>query len=374
MEPKTANVKFLLVDDREENLVALEALLRRDGVDILQARSADEALELLLVHDVALALLDVEMPDMDGFALAELMRGAERSRRVPIIFVTANPIEHHRVFQGYYAGAVDFLVKPIDPHILRHKTETFYELEKQRQLLAGTLRLTETFVAALGHDLRSPLQAVLTGCMLILESTQEPLTKTGAERLYASCQRMARMVDDLSDLARVRLADGIAIERHPCDAAALVRRVVAELKVAHPARVISIAPAGNMKASWDVGRIERVVSNLVGNALVHGREGGAVDVAVTGDDDSVEISVHNGGAIAPALVPHLFDPFREGPGPRTRHRGLGLGLYIVQQIVGAHGGKVTVATDESNGTTFRVRLPRQLGRDDAAPERHGLDG
>ena len=113
-------VKLLLVDDLEENLLALDALLSRDDLTLLKARSGIEALELLLVNDVALALVDVQMPDMDGFELAELMRGSERTRSVPITFVTAGGRESHRIFQGYDAGAVDFLFKPIDPHILRH--------------------------------------------------------------------------------------------------------------------------------------------------------------------------------------------------------------------------------------------------------------
>jgi two-component system sensor histidine kinase/response regulator len=106
-------IKFLLVDDVNENLVALEALLRRDGLEILTARSGTEALELVLVHDFALAFIDVQMPEMSGFELAELMRGSERSRHVPIIFVTAGGWEPHRIFKGYESGAVDFLFKPI---------------------------------------------------------------------------------------------------------------------------------------------------------------------------------------------------------------------------------------------------------------------
>jgi len=136
-------VKFLLVDDKEENLVALSALLRRPDLEILSARSATEALELLLVHDVALAFLDVQMPEINGFELAELMRGSERSRHVPIIFVTAASREPHRVFRGYDAGAVDFLFKPIEPDILRHKAETFFQLHRQKQLLAEQLRKIE---------------------------------------------------------------------------------------------------------------------------------------------------------------------------------------------------------------------------------------
>src|SRR3954469_14862121 len=134
------SVKCLLVDDLEENLLALEALLRRPDLEILTARSGREALELLLIHDVALAFLDVQMPEMDGFELAELMRGSERTRQVPIIFVTAGAQELSRMFQGYDAGAVDFLFKPIEPRVLRNKVNTFVELHCQRQQLSDQLR------------------------------------------------------------------------------------------------------------------------------------------------------------------------------------------------------------------------------------------
>lgn len=127
---------MLLVDDLEENLLSLEALLKRDDILLLKARSGDEALELLLQHDVALALVDVQMPGLSGYELAELMRGNERSRRVPIIFVTAGAVDGGRRFQGYEAGAVDFIQKPIEPDILRGKVEVFCELYAQRKLLA----------------------------------------------------------------------------------------------------------------------------------------------------------------------------------------------------------------------------------------------
>src|SRR5262245_13845643 len=126
-------VKCLLVDDLEENLLALSALLHRPDVELLTARSGKEALELLLVNDVALALLDVHMPEMDGFELAELMRGTERTRHVPIIFVTAAARDQYRSFKGYELGAVDFLYKPIEPHVLQSKADIFFQLYRQKQ-------------------------------------------------------------------------------------------------------------------------------------------------------------------------------------------------------------------------------------------------
>jgi two-component sensor histidine kinase len=131
------SVKFLLVDDLEENLLSLEALLRRDGLVLLKARSGDEALELLLENDVGLALVDVQMPGLNGFELAELMRGNERTRRIPIIFVTAGTADSQRRFRGYETGAVDFIQKPIEPDILRSKAEVFFELHRQRQQITA---------------------------------------------------------------------------------------------------------------------------------------------------------------------------------------------------------------------------------------------
>src|ERR1700742_1758032 len=127
------STSFLLVDDLEENLISLEALLRRDDLALLKARSGDEALELLLKHDVALALVDVQMPGLNVFELAELMRGNERTRRIPIIFVTAGSADAQRRFRGYEAGAVDFIHKPIEADILRSKAKVFFDLHQQRR-------------------------------------------------------------------------------------------------------------------------------------------------------------------------------------------------------------------------------------------------
>src|ERR1700727_3195209 len=133
MTSQIGPVHFLLVDDLEENLLSLEGLLRRDGLLRLKARSVTQALELLLQCDVALAILDVQMPEMDGYELAELMRGTERTRRVPIIFLTAGAMDRQRRFRGYETGAVDFIFKPIEPHILQSKAYIFFELALQRE-------------------------------------------------------------------------------------------------------------------------------------------------------------------------------------------------------------------------------------------------
>lgn len=361
-------VKCLLVDDLEENLLALTALLARDDVEVLTARSGAEALEVLLVHDVALAFLDVQMPDMDGFELAELMRGSERTRHIPLIFVTAGLREQQRVFRGYESGAVDFIYKPIEPHILRNKAEVFFQLYRQRQQLAQelndrteTLRLNEMFSALLAHDLRSPLSAILASAHLLQKKTAEKYTADVASRIAASGNRMARLIEDMLDLARARLGGGIAVKRQASDLRTLVERVVREVQLASPSRAVEWTARGDTAGHFDPERMAQVAANLIGNALKHGDAVRPVDIVLDGaDKDSVSLTVRNGGTIPAWLVPHLFDPFRGAQRNTGRSEGLGLGLYIVSQIVQAHQGDVNVATGENDETAFTVVVPRGM--------------
>jgi two-component system, sensor histidine kinase and response regulator len=354
-------VKFLLVDDVEDNLVALEALLRREGLQILTARSGPEALELLLVHEVALALLDVQMPDMNGFELAVLMRGAARTKHVPIIFVTASGPDRQRLFKGYETGAVDFLYKPIEPNVLLGKADVFFELHRQRKELSEALRLNEMFVGILGHDLRNPLGAMLTGAQLLERQPCDERQLRTLRRMVSAGNRMTEMVEQLLDLTRARLAGGLGFlcARERLDVGDLVRRTVEELRGAHPEREVIVDTAGDCSSSGDPDRLLQLFSNLVANALHHGAPDAAVSVSVHCAEHDIVLRVQNGGAIRPDMLPTLFDPFREKPGTPSKSRGLGLGLFISQQIAIAHGGAVSVDSSEEEGTSFFVRLPRR---------------
>ncbi len=362
-------VKLLIVDDLEENLLVLEALLRREGIELLMARSGREALELLLVHDVALALLDVNMPEVDGFELAELMRGAERTRRVPIIFVTAGAHDKAHAFRGYEVGAVDFLFKPIDPVLLNHKVTTFVELHRhglERERLADELRemlrFNEMFVAAVSHDLRSPLSTISMGTQLLEANVHEPAGKRTLQRVRSSAERMHRMLDQLYDLARARLAGGISIEPRDMNLRPLADRVIGELKLAHPERTVETTyEPGSTMGVWDEQTLGQVLSNLVGNALRYGTPADPVTIRFHPSERSVSFSIHNGGEIPAEARSSLFDPFRRGA--RSRE-GLGLGLYIVRQIVLAHGGSIVFESSKRGGTTFEVTLPRVSSPDD----------
>ncbi len=362
-----SRMKILLVDDLPENLLALSALLRRDDVELLEARSGAAALELLLVHEFSLALVDVQMPVMDGFELAELMRGNARTRSIPIIFVTAGASDARRIFMGYESGAVDVLFKPIDPHILRSKVDVFMELARQRQQLAQqlkekteTLRLQEMFTAMLGHDLRGPLSAIVMGAILLERKATDETTRRSAARTLSSAKLMSHMIADMLDLARVRLAGGIPIRHQRVDLGALLQESVDEKRAAAPDRRIELETAGPLDGDWDAARLTQVVANLIGNALQHGEAGCTVACRADGTHvDRVVLSVNNGGRIAEEVRRHVFDPFRGRDTHRVRGDGLGLGLYIVDQIARAHGGSADIVSDQDQTTTFRVILPRR---------------
>ena len=361
--PGHDRVNVLVVDDVAENLVAMRALLQRDGIEVLCASSGAEALELLLANEVAVALLDVHMPEMDGFSLAELMRGASRSREVPIIFLTASPSDPRRAFKGYEAGAVDFLHKPVEPQVILGKVKVFVELFQQRRLLkerADTLeralQLNETMMAVLTHDLRTPLSAMLLCAeKLSVQLPDDERVQRTLSHLETSGWRMARMVEQLLDFSRIR-SGGLRLQPRTVELGELLSSAVGEARRAHPGAHITLDVAHPLPLKVDPDRLAQVVSNLVGNAVLHGT-GGPVGVAAeaTAAGGAV-LRVSNRGSIDEAVLPRLFEPFK---GSFRSSHGLGLGLFIAHQFVQAHGGRLE-ATNQDDQVHFEAWLPAAL--------------
>jgi two-component system sensor histidine kinase/response regulator len=352
---KTEPLKILLVDDTPENLIALEALLRRADVELVLARSGAEALEQCLKHELVLALVDVQMPELDGFELAELMRGAERTKHVPIIFVTAGARDHQRLFRGYETGAVDFLYKPLDAQILTSKVSVFLELARQRRRLAEELRINEMFMGILGHDLRNPLAALVAGIDVLTLRHPAPDDIRVLDRMRSSSKRMQEMIDELLDLTRARLVPGLGLARSQqrVDLRDLLARTIEELRSSH-GREIVLAGEASAATSGDPERLLQLFSNLLANALVHGKPDTPVTANITRTSTDFIVDIHNEGVIPRDVMTTLFEPFRR---PRSSGRGLGLGLYIAKQIAEAHGGDVTARSSDTTGTVFTVRLP-----------------
>ncbi|RYY90963.1 MAG: hybrid sensor histidine kinase/response regulator, partial [Comamonadaceae bacterium] len=371
--PLEQESKLLLVDDLPENLLALDALVRGARRSVFQATSADEALALMLEHEFALAILDVQMPGMNGFELAELMRGTERTRHIPIIFVSAGGSELNYAFKGYESGAVDFLQKPLDGHVVQSKVNVFVDLYRHRKALrremdalAAAHRQTEALVAQLqaaqcdlqravrvrddfmsmvSHELRTPLNTLyLETQVRKMHLARGNRTPFEADKLPAMIERdqrqiqnMVRLIDDMLDVSRLR-SGSLSIQPKACDLAALAERAIESLTQQAEAAgcAITLDAPTPVEGVWDAFRIEQVLTNLLTNAMRYGA-GKPVAVSVRGEvDETVRLTVQDQGiGIAPEDHARIFGQFERTDMSRKQAAGLGLGLYITQQIVQA---------------------------------------
>jgi signal transduction histidine kinase len=385
--------KVLIVDDLADNLQALDALIRHEQRIVFHAGSGEQALQLLLEHEFALAILDVQMPGMDGFELAELMRGTERTRHIPIVFTSAAGRELNYAFKGYETGAVDFLYKPLDSDAVRSKVNVFVALDQQRhagrrqveeleqarreqqllveelnatqQELQRSLRMRDDFMSLVAHELRTPLNTLfLESQMRILHLQRGNVAALGPERLPAmiardqrQIQSMIRLIDDMLDVSRIR-SGSLSIRPTAFELTDLLRRVVADLalQASGSGSTITLHPHPPVHGCWDEFRIEQVVINLLTNALRYGA-GQPVDIVVEADGRHVRIDVIDAGiGISEADQRRIFEPFERGSGS-GEVKGLGLGLAISRQLAAAHGGQLQVSSDGRRGSVFSLVLP-----------------
>lgn len=372
--------KCLLVDDLEENLIALKAILQEEKVKIFTARSGNEALELMLDNDFALALVDVQMPEMDGFELVEIMRSTDKTRSIPIIFVTAAGSSAQRVFRGYEAGAVDFLHKPLAPQVVVSKVKVFlelynhkYELEQKIKKLRETeiglqkaLESRDEFMSICSHELKTPL----TSLKMQLQIVERVRAKQGDEVAFAvdrmdkfllqadrSIDRIVHLVNDMLDISRVATGR-LSLNIEKVNISELTHEVVERLT---PVMDMTSCPvtfksSGDFFSEVDKYRIEQVITNLLTNAAKYAPEK-PVEVLVEKVNNFVQVSViDHGDGISDQDQKRIFERFERAVSHHTVS-GLGLGLYISKEIVEMHQGTISVESTINSGSTFRVCLP-----------------
>ncbi|MFC4158375.1 hybrid sensor histidine kinase/response regulator [Chitinimonas lacunae] len=389
-------IKLLLVDDIPTNLVALEALIERDDAEIYKANSGVEALEMLLHHEFALAIVDVHMPGMDGFELAELMRCTERTKQVPIVFVSAGGQDLNYAFKGYESGAVDFLPKPLDTQAVRTKVNVFFELYQQKRTLKqqlqalekirleqesllaelqktqaelhAAIRMRDDFLSIAAHELRTPLSVL----RLQLQIRQKQLEKGDLSRftpdrlpkLFEQDDRLVtilfRQINEMVDIARIR-AGTLYLEPSEFELGEMVREVANQFgeQMASVGCSLHLDIAATLLGCWDRFRLEQVLINLLTNAMRYA-PGTPIHLSLSRAGQRARLSVRDGGpGIAPEYHERIFQQFERAALP-NRDNGLGLGLYIAREIVEGHGGRIWVESSQGQGANFVIELPLDL--------------
>ncbi len=381
-------VNILLVDDQPANLLALEAMLQDLGQPLVKAQSGREALRWLLTNECAVILLDVKMPDMDGFEAASLIRQRDRSRYTPIIFLTAADASQTLAGRGYQLGAVDYLVKPVVPEFVRSKVMVFVELARKTELLRRqTERLQaseqearelaetraalvddlerknrelESFSYAVSHDLRAPLRRIDGFSRAVQEAAGEGLdgqARRYLDRVREASQQMAQLIDDVLYLSRVTRAE---LRQHDVDLSSLVTHILTRLQEAEPARKTVVKVRPSVIANGDGQLLRMALENLLENAWkftggesVTRIEFGLASVA----GEPTYFLRDNGVGFDMAYADRLFGPFQRLHLP-SEFPGTGIGLATVQRIIHRHGGRIWAEGIVGQGATFHFTLGR----------------
>ena len=384
----SALVNILLVDDQPANLVALEAMLQGLGQNLVQAGSGRAALKWLLTHEAAVVLLDVKMPDMDGFETATFIRERDKSRHTPIIFLTAADKSQTDAVRGYAVGAVDYLVKPVVPEFVRSKVAVFVELARKTELLRRQARLLqeseqaaheladaraelvrdlehknrelESFSYAVSHDLRAPLRRIESFGRAIQESQGERLDDDGRrylERVREASRQMSQLIDDVLHLSRVTRAE---IREHEVDLSALVSLLLDRMREAEPARSVEVRVRPGITVTGDGQLLRVAIENLLENAWKFtGREPAArIEFGMTNVAGEPTYFVRdNGAGFDMAYAERLFGPFQRLH-LASEFPGTGIGLATVQRIIHRHGGRVWAEGMLGQGATFHFTIGR----------------
>jgi signal transduction histidine kinase len=366
VEPRESRIVpgVLLVDDRVENLLSLEAVLKPLDVRIVKARSGEEALLHLLRETFAVILLDVQMPRLDGLQTAELIKHREQTRHIPIIFITALSRETAYVFKGYAHGAVDYLLKPIDPEILRAKVRVFCDLyvrgeQIRKQALESEVK--DVFLSSVVHELQTPLAAAKAQTQLALhqldDRPQEVGTANALRVISHQIDRLTRLVNDLLDANRLE-SGAFELQKSEFDLMALLEEMRRRMEPPDGRHPFRVSGPEQLSIVADRDRVEQVLANLLSNAIRYSPDGGEIAITVEREPDSVHLVIRDRGLGIPKEHQRvIFERFGRAHGPA--YGGLGLGLTISRGIVEQHGGRVWVESTgkPGEGSAFHVRLP-----------------
>lgn len=396
-------INILIVDDERKNLTVLETILDDPAYRLIRAESADEALLALVSEEFALLILDIRLPGMTGFELAQIIKERKKTARVPIIFLTAYYNEDQHVLEGYGTGAVDYLQKPVNPIVLRSKVAAFADLhrksreavlanlalvdeiserrraEQQLQDLNETLeqrvaertealrasdRRKDEFLAILAHELRNPLAPVSVAAqVLYMNATRTPEVERAKEIIDRQMRTMTRLIDDLMDVSRISRGK-IELRRERFELSQIINDAVNSCRtiIEKDGHILKLSvPREPIIINADLTRLPQVFLNLLANAAKFSEKGSTIFLNVERLGDEVIVSVKDTGiGIDGDKLGSVFEMFSQirGGALNRSHGGLGIGLYLVKSLVEMHDGQIEVKSEGlGKGSEFVVRLP-----------------
>jgi two-component system sensor histidine kinase/response regulator len=366
MSRTTPKPSVLIVDDVPANLLALEAQLEDVDCELVRAASGNEALRQLLKRDYAVMLLDVQMPEMDGFEVARYARDNPGTRDVPIIFLTAMLDTEENALRGYGSGAVDVLFKPINGQILKSKVQVFLDLYKSRRQLKGeieahekTLAELEAFNYSVSHDLRAPLRPLDGFSLALLEDYGDVLDDKARNylvRIRGAAQRMSQLIDDLLNLSRIGRA---AVRPARVNLSNMALQIVDELRRDDPTRARSVElVTTDLSVRGDAQLLRIALENLLRNAWKFTRERATATIELGSRSErgeQVYFVKDNGVGFDLAFAKRLFQPFQRFH-TIDEYEGTGIGLAIVERVIRHHGGRIWAASSPGEGATFSFTL------------------
>ena len=363
--------KILIVDDRQENLYSLESMLAEEGREIIKANSGEEALRIAFREDLSLILLDVQMPEMDGFEVAHMLKSTKRTRKTPIIFVTAISKEKKYMLQGLDEGAMDYLFKPLDIDITRAKVNTLLQFYNQQKELeeknVELLRFNEEknyFLGVASHDLRNPLGNILTLASFIEQEAWNYLSdehRSYLEVIISSGKNMMDMLNNLLDVTKIE-SGHYDLQFQQVKIVDLIQEIIKENKINADKKQIALefSVSDNLPTiSIDLNQVNQALSNLVSNSIKYSHPNTVVEITAEIKEAEMIISViDQGQGIPETELANVFVPFNKTSVRSTAgEKSTGLGLTIVKKIIESHGGKLWLTSKVGVGSTFCFSLP-----------------